>query len=220
MITRKLFLNPMTFKELLASVKISAPSLSNHLKELKQKKIVTKVLDYDKETKKDRRIYKLTEEAFKLPEVQNKNFEVFTYHKILRELIEFGEPVTFSTKEEKTGYHERMLYWGLSSKYLKTKSESEIVKALDKWLSLITLFSIVQELKGKARFTEVINGLIEKLIEDVKQKDLSKFDEALKNLYSDRFEDLENIVAQAEKQKMVNDHFDKNLKEIKNLEGK
>ena len=113
-----------------------------------------------------------------------------------------------------------MIFWGLSSEFLENKPESEIVKALDKWLSPITLFSIVQELKGKTRFTETIQGLIEKISAVVKQKDLSKFEDALKILYPSRFEDLENIVVQVEKQKMVFDLFDKNFREYKlSLEG-
>ena len=210
-IIRKLGLKSMTFNELTKSVGITAPALSNHLKELKQRNIVIKsnILE------NDRRVYKLTEDAFKLPEIQNLIFEVRTYHKILRELIETGEPTRFSTEEEKTGKYERMPYWVLSPEFLENKPEIEIVEALDKWLSPITIFSIVQELKGKVRFTEAIQGLIEKLSDVVKQKDLSKFEDALKALYPSRFEALENIVVQVEKQKMVFDLFDENFREYK-----
>ena len=215
-IIRKLGLKSMTFTELTKSVEITAPALSNHLKELIQRNIVIKsnILE------NGRRVYKLTEDAFKLPEIQNLMFEVRTYHKILWELIETGEPVRFSTEEEKMGEHESMISWGLSPEFLENKSEIKIVETLNKWLSPITLFSIVQELKGKTRFTEAIQGLLEKLSDVVKQKDLSKIEDALKTLYPSQFSALENIVVQVEKQKMVFELFDKNFREHKlSLEG-
>ena len=218
----------MTFGELQKSFekehskKLSSPTLSNNLKWLRKKGLVEKVNIMD-ETGKDRYFYKLTEEAFNLPEVQNRYFEVVSYHRILRDLIESGEPITFSTKELKTGERERLIYWGLSSEYLENKSEDEIVKALDKWLSPITILSIVQTLKGKTKLTESIQGLIEKLVDVVKQKDLTKFEEALNRLYEDKtdfgnvsiMDSLEEIISNVEKQKMVDEHFNKIFREYK-----
>ena len=181
-ILRELGQKDMLFSELQKAVNLSSPSLSNHLKKLRKEGYIDKILV--KSDDKDYYFYTLTENALKLPEMQNLFFEVATYHRILRELIESGEPITFSTKEERTGKRERLLYWDISSEYLKNKSEYEIVKALDKWLSPITIFSIMQELKGKTNFTESIQGLIEKLVDVVKQKDSTKFEEALNQLYT------------------------------------
>ena len=215
----KLALKRLTFNELSKSVRISAPTLSDHLKKLEQQGIVIRVVEYDKKGK-SRVVIKLTEKGFKVQEIKNLIFEFKTYHKILWELAETGEAIRFSTEEEKMGEHESMISWGLSPEFLEKKSEIKIVKALDKWLSPITLFSIVQELKGKTRFTEAIQGLLEKLSDVVKQKDLSKIEDALKTLYPSQFEALENIVVQVENQKMVFDLFDQNFREHKlSLEG-
>jgi len=218
----------MTFGELKKSFKkeysktISSPTLSNHLTKLRKQGFVVKELEEDI-TEKDRQIYKLTEKASNLPEVQNLFFEIIAYHRILRELIESGEPIQFSTKELKRGERERLIYWGLGSAYLKKKSEYEIVKALDKWLSPIVIFSIIQELKGKTNFTESIQGLIKKLLDVVKQKDLTKIEEALNQIYSQKtdfdnvsiMDSLEDIISHVEKQKMVDEHFNKIFREYK-----
>lgn len=214
--------NEMKNKELIESVVIAAPTLSHHLKKLRKEGVVDVKL-VKKLKGKDEKLYFLTEKANKLPEVRNLFFEIAMYHKILRELCESGEPIRFSTNEMRSGFRERLIYWDLSSEYLENKSEYEIVEALDKWLSPIVVFAIIQELKGKTNFTETIQGLIEKLIEVVEKKELTKLEEALNQVYSKKidFDDvsimksLEEIINNVEKQKMVDELFDKNFREYK-----
>jgi hypothetical protein len=65
--------------------------------------------------------------------------------------------------------------------------------------------------------------LIRKILDVVRQKDLTKLEEALNKLYSQKtdfdkvsiMDSLEDIIANVEKQKMVGEHFDKIFREYK-----
>jgi hypothetical protein len=91
---------------------------------------------------------------------------------------------------------------------LKEKSEVELLDAFDKWLSPIVLCSVIQQIKTSRVWTEPVQGIVRRILNLVKQKDIGKFEEALKTLHSDRFDSFQMVFERVEREKSIHAHFD------------
>ena len=213
---------PMPFTQLKEKLGLSKPVLSNHLKHLKERKYVVRGIENDKV------VYKLTEQAFEIPSLRSLYFETSVYRRILTEFFNEKEVLIPSTlKEEFTRQNirvkEKLLYWDLKREYLAQKSEIEIVQAIDKWLAPFILYIIVQQLKSENEWIQAISGLVERIQRVLEQKDVTKLEEALRDVYSDRtstynqlsvIENLDTILENTEKRKQVYDYFSDIFKQI------
>jgi len=200
----KILEKPLTFTELLKETGFSRSTLTQHLKDLRKAKEIEKAIE------NNRVIYKLTEKGLELP-----FFEIFAYHNMVRELFKFGERVPLIFRTEPTGKDkERAIYWDLDPAYLKQKSERDLLEAFDKWLSPIVLCSVLQEIKTGKEWTEAVQGIVKRIINLVKQKDIGKFEDALKTLYFDRFDGFQMVLERVEREKLIHAHFDKLFEDL------
>ena len=203
----KIIEKPLRFEELLKETKLSRSTLTQHLKDLRKNN------EIEKAVKNNKVIYKPTQKTLELP-----IFEIFAYHKMVKELFKFGEPLHFIFKTEPTGKdRESAYYWDLDPAYLKGKSETELLKAFDKWLSPIVLGSVLQEIKTGKEWTEAVQGIVKRIRNLVKQKDIGKFEEALKALYVDRFNGFQIVLEKVEREKLIHAHFDELFSKIEVL---
>ena len=195
----KILEQSLTFTELLKETGFSRSTLTQHLKDLQR------TADVEKAIENNRVIYKPTKKAIELP-----IFEIFAYHKMISTLFKSGEPLPLIFRVEPTEKHkERAIYWDLNPDSLKDISEKELLQSIDKWLSPIVFFSIVREIKTGKAWTIAVQGILERILHLVKQKDLNKFDEALRTFYSNQFDSLNSVLERVEREKQIHTHFDK-----------
>ena len=182
LILSTLYNSPMTFTELTKKLGLSKPVVSEHLNDLKEQgQIVRDVI-------RDKIVYVLTSKALKLPFMHTLLFEDGAYNRIARELTRDRD--AYDMKERLLYYDTRRLelfnYHELTPKFIAETSERNIIEAIDKCLTPIVLYAILQELKTDQQWSKTIDNVLQKLIELIRQKDVGKFEKELREKYSER----------------------------------
>lgn len=171
------------FNDIWAEVRGSRTSLKLYLDALKKENLINRTKTSHKNVQ-----YTISKGAFSHPLLRNLIFENGAYLRILRELI--AERAAYISKErvvrQDEERREAFVFLDLDPEYIAEKSEGELVQAIDKWLTPIVLYAIVQELKTGDKWTEAAYGVTKKLTELSKQKNVDKFEEALRTKYSRR----------------------------------
>ena len=171
-----------TFTQLRTETGLSKPVLSDHLKALREQGAIEKAIENDKV------VYRRTKGALKLPLLQILLFEDGVYGRLQRELSDEREAyvhkvkVTYQDEKRRERYHSLEL----SPQIVGKISESELIQAIDKWLTPSILYAILQELKTGHGWTKAVEGLTQKLVFLLKQKDIQRFEDILRSEYSRR----------------------------------
>ena len=174
---------PLTFTQLEKRVlPLTKTTLRNHLKSMEKEGMVERAL-IEKRT-----VYRLTKSALRLPLLHIMTFETIAYFRILRELFEEGNPVPIILREKTTYLEEKTLFKDIDPYFLAQTSESDLIRAFDKWLAPIILYAVVRQLKTENDWTEVIHGVIGKAMNLIKRKDMQSFEEALREYFAKRFD--------------------------------
>lgn len=210
-----LLIQPLSFTELYDQTGLSKPILSKHLKSLKKEGTVSRTII------NDRIVYKLTKGAFRLRLLHTLIFKNSAYRRIQRELVKdreayiSKETVMYQDKERREGF----VSLELDPKFIAEKSDFQIIQAVDKWLTPIILYAMIQELRTGNDWTKIVYGLSQKLVELIKLKDISKFEETLRTIYSERLDSLDDILEYIKVQQEIDLLEKEDEKRIKNLGG-
>ena len=222
---------PGSFTEIKNELGMSKPVLSGHLKHLKKKGVITRVWG----------LYQLTDQASQTyPSLRTIYFEVRAYRQMMNELLKPGEPLRFVARERPIGPGEALLYADLHpesiDRILKGISESELAEAFDKWMTPIILSLVVREIRDGEKWTDAVHGILDRIRRVVREKDrtidVSRFEGALKRLYSTRvvqlfpadgvsvLECLDGVFEQIEKRKQIDELFSELFEKYRKSGGK